>query len=185
MPPGKTGGAGASGSAVIGDENKYGICNSFMGVTIMHKPLSRRTLLAALGVGLPLAGLSLSIPAASARDAAVTVMDPRAVYEKVKKGELLLVDVRTPQEWQQTGIPEGARTIELAPGFLAKLMEATGGDKSKPVAFICATGARSAYVARELAKRGWTNVIDVAGGVMGGPKGKGWIASGLPMQKLK
>ncbi len=146
----------------------------------MHKPLSRRSMLVAAG-----AALLLPFRTAIAKDTAVTVMDPKTVYEKAKKGEVLLVDVRTPQEWQQTGIPEGAKPIQLAPGFLAKLLEATGGDKSKPVAFICATGARSSYVAHELAKRGWTHVIDVAGGVMGGPKGKGWIASGLPMQKLK
>ena len=151
----------------------------------MHEPLSRRKLLAALLVALPFAGVAVSGRVAAAKDAAVTVMDPETVYEKAKKGEVLLVDVRTPQEWKQTGIPQGAKPIELAPGFLAKLMQLTGGDKNKPVAFICATGARSSYVARELAKRGWTNVIDGAGGVMGGPKGKGWIASGLPMQKLQ
>ena len=157
----------------------------------MIRMISRRQMLALLGGGIALAASAVDHgPAAQAGEAlartgGVTVMDPRAVYEKVKTGEVMLIDVRTPQEWAQTGIPEGAHPIELAPTFLAKLNELTGGDRNKPLAFICATGARSNYVATELAKRGWTHVIDVAGGLFGGPKGKGWIASGLPMQKLK
>lgn len=156
----------------------------------MTRMISRRLALAALG-GMAVA-FATAIPGemsrageALARTGGVTVMDPRAVFEKVKAGEVMLIDVRTPQEWAQTGVPEGAHPIELAPTFLAKLNALTGGDKNRPLAFICATGARSNYVATELAKRGWTHVIDVAGGLFGGPRGKGWIAAGLPMQKLK
>ena len=140
------------------------------------KTISRRRFIAA-------AAATSALPAAAmARDGGVKVMDPKEVHDRAMKGEILFVDVRTPQEWRQTGVPEGAKPIELAPTFLAKLNELTGGDKSKPVAFICATGARSNYVAKELAKRGWKNVIDVAGGVFGSPKGKGWKAEGLPMK---
>ncbi len=154
----------------------------------MIRRISRRQLLALLGAGIALAapaGLSARAGEALARAGGVTVMDPRAVHEKVKRGEIMLIDVRTPQEWAQTGIPEGAHPIALAPTFLARLNELTNGDKNKPLAFICATGARSSYVATALAKRGYTHVIDVAGGIFGGPKGKGWIAAGLPMQKPK
>jgi len=138
------------------------------------KTISRRRFIAAVAA-------TAAFPAAAmARD--VKVMDPKEVHDMAMKGRVLFIDVRTPQEWRQTGLPEGAKPIELAPTFLAKLNELTGGDKSIPVAFICATGARSNYVARELAKRGWKNVIDVAGGLFGGPKGKGWKAEGLPMK---
>ncbi len=140
------------------------------------KRISRRMFVAA-------ATAMAAFPAvAMARNAGVKLMDPKEVHDRAMKGEILFVDVRTPQEWRQTGVPEGAKPIELAPTFLAKLNELTGGDKTKPVAFICATGARSDYVAKELAKRGWENVIDVAGGIFGGPKGKGWKAEGLPMK---
>ena len=152
----------------------------------MNDMISRRRLLAFAG----LLGITLATPAARAGGAAaatagVTVMDPRAVYEKVKKGEITLIDVRTPQEWRQGGVPEGAHAIELAPTFLARLNELTGGDRDRPLAFICATGSRSEYVATELARRGWTHVIDVAGGIYGGRKGRGWIADGLPMRKYR
>ncbi len=142
----------------------------------------RRLILSAAACAVALAASPIAAPA---RDAAITVMDPREAHDKAKAGGILLIDVRTPQEWKQTGVPDGAHTIELAPTFLDKLNKLTGGDKNKPVAFMCATGARSNYVAKELAKRGWTHVIDVAGGVFGGPKGKGWKAEGLPLVPYK
>ncbi len=145
----------------------------------MTAPISRRGLLAGA------AALMLAPALALAREPAIKVMDPAQAHEKARKGEVLLIDVRTPEEWKETGIPEGAHPVELAPSFLARLKELTGGDKTRPVAFMCATGARSEYVARELAKRGWTHVFDVAGGVFGGPKGKGWKAEGLPMIPYK
>ena len=141
----------------------------------MTAPISRRGLMAGA------AALMLAPAFALAKEPAITVMDPEQAHDKAKKGEVLLIDVRTPDEWKETGIPDGAHPIELAPSFLAKLTKLTGGDKTRPVAFMCATGARSEYVARELVKRGWTHVIDVAGGVFGGPKGKGWKAEGLPL----
>jgi len=137
---------------------------------------SRRTFIAA-------ALAAACAPAAALARDGIAVLPPEEVFEKVKKGELLLIDVRTPQEWKQTGIPEGAKTIELAPTFLAALNKLTGGDKNKPLAFICATGARSDYVAKALKARGWTNITDVAGGIFGGPRGKGWKASNLPMTR--
>jgi len=141
--------------------------------------ISRRRLLASAAAMTAAA----AFPAfAIAKEPAITVMDPKEAHDKAGKGELLLVDVRTPQELKQTGLPDGAHHIELAPTFLDKLNKLTGGDKTKPVAFMCATGARSNYVAKELVKRGWTHVIDVAGGVFGGPKGKGWKAEGLPLK---
>lgn len=149
----------------------------------MTTGISRRSLI--LSAAACAVALAASPIAALAKDASVTVMDPREAHDKAKAGGILLIDVRTPGEWKQTGVPEGAHAIELAPTFLDKLNKLTGGDKSKPVAFICATGSRSNYVAKELAKRGWTHVIDVAGGVFGGPKGKGWKAENLPLTPYK
>ena len=111
------------------------------------------------------------------------IMSAREAYEKAKKGEILLVDIRTPQEWRQTGIGDGAKPITMhSRDFLQKLYEATGGDMNRPVAFICATGSRSAFVTRELAKRGWSHIINISEGMLGGPNGKGWIPSGLPVK---
>ncbi len=146
----------------------------------MTKTISRRALLFSA-----MAAVLTAAPRMAAAKGPITLMDPREVYEKAKKGEIILFDVRTPPEWAETGLPEGAHALELAPTFLARLNQLTGGDKTKPIAFMCATGARSAYVVRELAKRGWTNLIDVAGGIFGGPTGPGWKAAGLPFTPWK
>jgi rhodanese-related sulfurtransferase len=104
-------------------------------------------------------------------------------HEKSVSGELLLIDIRKPEEWITTGIGEGARPISIhVQGFLERLEEATGGDPTARIALICAMGSRSAAVQRELAALGYSNVIDVAEGMSGGPNGHGWIGSGLPVK---
>lgn len=82
-----------------------------------------------------------------------------------------IIDVRTPDEWRETGIIDGALTIDIvgnkhkfAQEVLSKI------DPSKPVALICRTGRRSAYAANfleeELAKQGVKlEIINLNGGV--------------------
>ena len=60
---------------------------------------------------------------------------------------------------------------------------ATGGDKTKPLALICRTGNRTSFLQAELKKRGYTSIINVAEGVVGGPFGPGWLKAGLPVTK--
>ena len=112
---------------------------------------------------------------------AIAEIDPKTAYEEAKKGELVLVDVRNPNEWMKTGLPEPAVPISLQdPQFLQKLEEATGGDHEKKVAFICASGARSGQVALALPQYGWKNVMNVAGGMTGSMRTPGWVQLGLP-----
>ena len=130
--------------------------------------------------------IAMTLPAipvpAMALDA--TMSAPEALKEAENK-ELVLVDVRSPQEWQETGIATVANPISMhQKGFLAKLDKLIGGDKNKKIAVICATGSRSAYIQGELKKRGYGNVVSVAEGMLGGPNGKGWIPRGLPVKKI-
>ncbi|WP_300378628.1 rhodanese-like domain-containing protein [Henriciella sp.] len=93
----------------------------------------------------------------------------------------LLIDVRTPEEWEQTGIPADAHTITLQDAdFLKQVERLTGGDKDQPVAFICRSGNRSAKARDRLVQEGYTNVTSVAGGVAGE---EGWIAEDLPVRE--
>ncbi len=111
------------------------------------------------------------------------VMTAQEAHEALGKGDIILVDVRTPMEWRKSGVAEGAETISLNdPNFLARLEQLTGGDKSKRVAFICATGSRTAQLARALKGYGWDNIIDVTDGMMGNFSSPGWIRSGLPVK---
>lgn len=102
------------------------------------------------------------------------------------KGDVLLLDIRTRQEWRQTGVGETALAVSMhEAGFLQRLQALTGGDKSRPVALICAVGGRSRSLQRVLDRMGYSDVIDVAEGMIGGVNGKGWIKSGLPVKPYK
>ena len=103
-------------------------------------------------------------------------------YELSMRGDIILIDVRTPGEWKKTGIGASARAISMhLPGFFDKINAAVRGDKSKAIALICARGNRSNRMQTALVERGYTNVIDVAEGMLGSRAGPGWIAKGLPL----
>lgn len=126
----------------------------------------------------------------TAKAAEGDILTAKAAYDKARAGEVTLIDVRSPQEWQQTGVPAGgiAETIHGdggLPGFAAALLARFDGDKSKPVALICARGARSAYTKNYLEQAGFTNVSDVSEDMIGGPNGEGWQKQGLPTTAWK
>lgn len=119
------------------------------------------------------AGVAAAAPRLSVQDA----------YAQAKKGEILLIDIRSPEEWRATGIATVATPISMhLRDFYDRLDAAVGGDHGKAVALICSSGGRSAWMQVQLLARGYTNVINVAEGMEGGPNGPGWIKSGLPIK---
>ncbi|MEE9314146.1 MAG: rhodanese-like domain-containing protein [Rhizobiaceae bacterium] len=101
-----------------------------------------------------------------------------------KSGVVYLVDIRHPDEWKQTGVPESAAPISMhVGGFLQKLAKLTGGKKDAKIALICAHGNRSTYISDELEKRGFTGIINVGEGMLGSKQGPGWLAAKLPVKK--
>ncbi|MEM8877051.1 MAG: rhodanese-like domain-containing protein [Pseudomonadota bacterium] len=153
----------------------------------MAKPHRRQILgwvtgFAAIGMSPALADL---LPASSAIASDVTILSAEAAHQAALAGDLILIDIRSPDEWRQTGVPSSSHPISMhVPGFLDKLGRLNEGDLSKPVALICARGNRSAFLKKELEKRGFSRVIDVSEGMVGGANGAGWIASGLPTRKV-
>ena len=117
-------------------------------------------------------------------------MTPPEALAKAKAGELLLIDIRTPAEWRQSGIPEYALHIDFRQeggpaAFERAVLEAVKGDRNRPIALICASGNRSAHAQQFLEQAGFTQVQDVSGGVMGRDSRTGWIQQGLPMAPCK
>ncbi len=138
--------------------------------------LTRRFFMAAASI----AGLTAALPLQALAAAKLSVED---AHEKAQKGEILLVDVRRRDEWKQSGIGASAKAISMHErGFLQKLAEATGQDKTKPVALICATGGRSSWLQGKLKAFGYTTIIDVAEGMYGSPHGPGWLKKKLPIR---
>jgi rhodanese-related sulfurtransferase len=122
--------------------------------------------------------------AASAALAAVgpTLSAPEAL-EKSRAGEVTLIDIRTPREWRQTGVAEGALRIDMTRRtFVQEILEAVGGDKDAPIAIICRTGNRTTFTQKALRERGFSNVYNVKEGMAGSGAGPGWLRRGLPVE---
>ncbi len=125
------------------------------------------------------------VPVAAQRTAIGTIMSAAEAHDKALRGDLVLVDVRTPEEWRDTGVPASAHAITMhqpGPAFVAGLKTAMGGDTTKTLAIICNSGNRTSNIYADLQRAGFTNLINVAEGVGGGPFGRGWLKSGMPLR---
>ena len=114
----------------------------------------------------------------------LTATEARAMFEA---GELVLIDIRQPEEWRELGVPQGAVRISMAhpqggEGFLRDLMTAVDDNMDTPIALICRTGNRTSQVMPALQNWGFTRVYHVPEGMLGSRFGPGWIRSGLPVE---
>jgi rhodanese-related sulfurtransferase len=105
---------------------------------------------------------------------------------RAKSGEIMVIDVRSPAEWRQTGTARGATRVTIhdadgTDGFLRQMVAAVGGDRDRPIALICARGNRSTRARDFLTRSGFTNVHNIVEGMLGNRTDPGWIARGLPV----
>ncbi len=108
-------------------------------------------------------------------------MTPPEAHMAAVAGDIILVDIRTPPEWAETGIGEGAIALDMTQkDFVDSLVKLRKTFPEKPIAVICRTGNRSGYVFDALNKQGFPGLVDVSEGMAGGRNGKGWIPRGLP-----
>ena len=97
------------------------------------------------------------------------------VKRRLEAGEkFLLVDVREDNEWAKGHLP-GA--VHLGKGIIERDIEQRVPDTNAKVILYCGGGFRSALVADNLQKMGYTNVESMDGGW------KGWLEAGLPIVK--
>jgi rhodanese-related sulfurtransferase len=120
-----------------------------------------------------------------AESPALELSAPEA-QRRADAGELILIDVRTPEEWQQTGVPAGAKLVSLrhpagAQGFVDGVLEQVGGDRQAAIGVICRTGNRSGQAQGLLAAQGFAKVYNIREGMAGSAAGPGWIKRGLPL----
>ena len=150
-------------------------------VTILGAHPSRRRFLA-LTLGTFGAGFLVAAKAARAQDATeVTLLKPDAAYDAVQKGDIILIDIRRPDEWAETNVAEGAVALDMREeNFVPTLVALRRANPDKPIALICRTGARSGYVTKALAAQGFPGLVDVNEGMVGGTNGPGWLKRGLP-----
>lgn len=98
----------------------------------------------------------------------------------------VLIDIRRPEEWKETGIVSGSNTLTLydasgkeVPGFLDKFKKLVP-TKQTPVILICRTGNRTSFAAKALADGfGYENIYNVKKGITD------WISSGNKVVEYK
>jgi rhodanese-related sulfurtransferase len=97
------------------------------------------------------------------------------VKRRIDAGEkLILVDVREDNEWTK-GHAAGA--VHLGKGIIERDIEQAVPDPKTKVILYCGGGFRSALVADNLQKMGYSNVESMDGGW------RGWLEAGLPTAK--
>ncbi len=86
--------------------------------------------------------------------------------------ELLVLDVRTPEEYTQDGHIAGATLLPLQelPQRMGEL------EKDQPIACFCRSGNRSRTACEQLAQAGFTKLVNVDGGI------SAWKAAGYPVE---
>ena len=147
----------------------------------------RRGLAVAMPLGLAAAIFFAVTLLAAGPAAAQEVLSAALARERQLASKVTIVDIRRPEEWRDTGLPAGAaRATILSPlgnlGFLKRIVEITGGDKTMPIALICAAGARSRHAAKLLGEKGYTRVTDIREGMYGSRAGPGWLRRRLPLE---
>jgi len=106
--------------------------------------------------------------------AGYVTVDVQTAYEALSSDEdAQLLDVREPEEWAETGVPEGAVLIPLGEVESRAAAELA---PDKPVYVICRSGNRSQTASEILVGLGCTQVYNVDGGVTA------WLDAGLPVE---
>lgn len=96
-------------------------------------------------------------------------LDASTFAEKITEKDVVLLDVRTVDEFSQSHIPN-ALNIDVQGDYFTADISAL--DKSKSYAVYCRSGKRSVLASEEMDQIGIANVYNLTGGIME------WIESG-------
>lgn len=97
----------------------------------------------------------------------ISVVDSNKFEQQMKESSSQIVDVRTPEEFEEGHITNAVNMNVTGDDF-EKQIESL--DKEKPVMVYCKSGGRSARAASILKDKGFKNVYDLDGGIIGWSK---------------
>ncbi|MFO1461440.1 MAG: rhodanese-like domain-containing protein [Verrucomicrobiota bacterium] len=134
-----------------------------------------------LGLVLSVLSSSAQTPTKSAPAAAVpaAAATPRNVspaeFDKLRGAtNTVILDVRTPSEFAEGHLPDAKLLDYRSPNFAAEVAKL---DKSKTYLVHCAAGGRSARACTKMISLGFTNVVNLDGGL------GAWTDAGKPLVK--
>jgi rhodanese-related sulfurtransferase len=108
----------------------------------------------------------------------VTTIIPRQLAELRQRGEIDLLDVRTPAEFREVHAA-AARNVPLDRLNPAAVMRDRNGRQDQPLYVICRSGSRGRQACEKFLAAGFTNVVNVEGGTLA------WADCGLPVVRGK
>ncbi len=102
-------------------------------------------------------------------------LSPKEFYREIQnKKDILLIDVRTPMEYEKDGHIKGSKLIPIQ--IFGKFLPNLESYKQKEIFVYCRSGSRSAVVSRFLDKMGFKKVYNLQGGIIS------WKNSNLPVE---
>ncbi len=110
-------------------------------------------------------------------------LNPEQLQSLQQSQNALIVDVRTPAEWQASGVIANSQKLQGfdsngkfdADKWLSDLQKLKSSAE-QPVILVCRSGHRSSKIGEILAQRGENNIYHLSNGI------QGWIQSGLPVK---
>jgi rhodanese-related sulfurtransferase len=112
------------------------------------------------------------VTACSSSDGVLETVQPSAAADVMATEDVVVLDIRTPEEYAG-GIIEGAVNIDFyAPDFADRLDEL---DKDAHYVVYCRSGSRSGEAMGTFGDLGFSEVTEIAGGAVN------WYEQGLPL----
>ena len=110
--------------------------------------------------------------------AEISKIEPNAAAALIAEGKAVLVDVREPTEWAETGVVAVATLLAKSDfdGAQTNWKPFLEKNKERQIILYCRSGNRSGIVAKALAEKGFK--VANAGGF------KAWAAAGQPVRKI-
>lgn len=106
---------------------------------------------------------------------AIPTVDVREVERRLREDDVppLVVDVRETDEHIAARLESGAILMPMS-AFVARMDELP---RDRPLLMLCASGNRSSAATAHLLRNGWSDVANVAGGIID------WQRAGFPVRR--
>ena len=115
---------------------------------------------------------AIALAGCSSGNSATENVNVNEFSEVIKDAGVVILDVRTAEEFAQGHIAGSINIDVSSSDFVAKVSEL---DKTKTYAVYCRSGNRSAVATAEMEKLGFTSLYNMTGGAID------WSAAGFPL----